>query len=313
MAEIDAVAFATWIAASLRSATPLLLVMLGETLTQRTGVINLGVEGEMLMGACVGFAVAAATGDPLAGLAAGAVAGLALSTVHAGLVLGAKANQIGSGLAVWIIGLGLTSYYGRAFVGGKVDPLRPLSADFPDAPAFARTILDQITPTAPLALVLAVLAGVWLYRTRTGLVWRTVGESAEVARALGIRPAAVRLQAILLGGALAGLGGAVLSVDYTQTWAQDMTKGKGLVAVGLVILARWNPYLVIPTALLFGISETAVLRLQAGGLAISPSLLATTPYLLALLAIVLSQSQAKRAGSMPADLTAIFRSGQTAE
>jgi len=198
MAEIDAVIFATWIAAALRSATPLLLVILGETLTQRTGVINLGVEGEMLMGACIGFAVAAATGDPLAGLAAGAVAGLALSTLHAGLVLGAKANQIGSGLAVWMIGLGLTSYYGRAFVGAKVEALRPLSADVPDAPAVVRTILDQITPTAPLALLLAVLAGVWLYRTRTGLVWRTVGESAEVARALGIRPAAVRLQAILL-------------------------------------------------------------------------------------------------------------------
>jgi general nucleoside transport system permease protein len=246
MAEFDAVALTAWIAASLRSATPLLLVMLGETLTQRTGVINLGVEGEMLMGACIGFAAAASTGDPLAGLAAGAVAGLALSTIHAALVLGAQANQIGSGLAVWIIGLGLTSYYGRAFVGGKVDALRPLSADFPDTPAFVRTILDQITPTAPLALALAGLAGLWLYRTRTGLIWRTVGESAEVARALGIRPARVRPQSILLGGALAGLGGAVLSVDYTQTWARDITKGKGLVAVGLVIVARWNPYLVIP-------------------------------------------------------------------
>jgi general nucleoside transport system permease protein len=207
----------------------------------------------------------------------------------------------------------LPNFARRITVGGKVEALRPLGADFADAPAFVRTILDQITPTAPLALLFAVLAGVWLYRTRTGLVWRTVGESAEVARALGIRPAAVRLQAILIGGALAGLGGAVLSVDYTQTWAQDMTKGKGLVAVGLVIVARWNPYLVIPTALLFGISETAVLRLQAAGVAISPSLLATTPYLLALVVIVLSQSQAKRVGSMPADLTAIFRSGRTAK
>ena len=313
MAEFDAVTLATWIAASLRSATPLLLVILGETLTQRAGVINLGVEGEMLMGACIGFAAAATTGDPVVGLLAGAVAGAVLSTIHAGLVLGARANQIGSGLAVWIIGLGVTSYYGRIFVGGKVDPLRPLGAHFADAPAFARTILDQITPTAPLALALAGLAGLWLYRTRTGLIWRTVGESAEVARALGIRPAWVRLQSILLGGALAGLGGAVLSVDYTQTWAQDITKGKGLVAVGLVIVARWNPYLVIPTALLFGVSETAVLRLQAGGVAISPSLLATMPYLLALMVIVLARSQAWRAGSMPADLTAIFRNSGTSD
>ena len=139
MAEIDAITFAIWIAASLRSATPLLLVMLGETLTQRTGVINLGVEGEMLMGACIGFAVAAATGSPLVGLAAGAVAGLALSTVHAALVLGAQANQIGSGLAVWILGLGLTSYYGRAFVGGKVEAVRWAPISPPRLPSCGRS------------------------------------------------------------------------------------------------------------------------------------------------------------------------------
>jgi general nucleoside transport system permease protein len=281
--------------------------MLGETLTQRTGVINLGVEGEMLMGACIGFAIAATTGNPILGLAGGALAGLLLSTLHAGLVLGAGANQIGSGLAVWMIGLGVTSYYGRAFVGGQVDSLRPLGTYVSDAPPLVRAMLDQITPTAPLALILACVAGVWLYRTRSGLIWRTVGESAEVARALGLRPARIRLQSILLGGLLAGLGGAVLSVDYTQTWAQDMTKGKGLVAVGLVIVAKWNPYLVVPVALLFGLSETAVLRLQAAGVAISPSLLAATPYLLALLVIVLSQTRIRRTGAMPADLSAIFR------
>ena len=307
MAEADFLMLGSWIAASLRSATPLLIVMLGETLTQRTGVINLGVEGEMLMGACVGFAVAAITGNPLLGLLAGALAAAALSTVHAGLVLGAGANQIGSGLAVWMIGLGLTSYFGRSFVGAQVSPLLPLGAHFPHAPAVVRSVLDQITATAPLALALAVAAGLWLYRTRTGLNWRTVGESADVARALGIRPVWVRFQAILVGGLLAGLGGAILSVDYTQTWAQDITKGKGLVAVGLVIVARWNPYLVIPTALLFGLSETSVLKLQAGGVAISPSLLATVPYLVAIVVVVLAQSQGRRSAAMPADLTAIFR------
>jgi len=297
----------SWIAAALRSATPLLIVMLGETLTQRTGVINLGVEGEMLMGACVGFAVAATTGSPMLGLLAGALAGALLSTVHGGLVLGAKANQIGSGLAVWMIGLGLTSYFGRSFVGGQVSPFLPLGTHVPNAPAFIRGILDQITWTAPAALALAVIAGVWLYRTRTGLNWRTVGESAEVARALGIRSIWVRWQAILAGGLLAGLGGAILSVDYTQTWAQDITRGKGLVAVGLVIVARWNPLLVIPTALLFGLSETSVLKLQAGGVAISPSLLATIPYLFAIAVVVFAQAQGRRSAAMPADLSAIFR------
>jgi general nucleoside transport system permease protein len=307
VADGDLLMLGSWIAASLRSATPLMMVMSGETLTQRTGVINLGVEGEMLMGACVGFAVAATTGSPLLGLLAGAVAGATLSTVHAGLVLGAGANQIGSGLAVWMIGLGLTSYFGRTFVGGQVSPFLPLGAHLPNAPAFIRGILDQITWTAPAALAFAVLAGFWLYRTRAGLSWRTVGESADVARALGMRPVWVRLQAILVGGLFAGLGGAILSVDYTQTWAQDITKGKGLVAVGLVIVARWNPFLVIPTALLFGLSETSVLKLQAGGVAISPSLLATVPYLFAILVVVFAQAQGRRSAAMPADLTAIFR------
>ena len=131
MADMDLLAAGSWIAAALRSATPLLTVMLGETLTQRTGVINLGVEGEMLMGACVGFAVAATTGSPLLGLFVGSIGGALLSTIHAGLVLGAKANQIGSGLAVWMIGLGLTSYFGRSFVGGQVSPFLPLGAHLP--------------------------------------------------------------------------------------------------------------------------------------------------------------------------------------
>jgi ABC-type uncharacterized transport system permease subunit len=307
VADHDFLMLGSWVAASLRSATPLMVVMLGETLTQRTGVINLGVEGEMLMGACAGFAVAATTGNAVLGLLAGAIAGAILSSVHGGLVLGAKANQIGSGLAVWMIGLGLTSYFGRTFVGGQVSPFSPLGAYVPNAPAFVRGILDQITWTAPVALALAVIAGFWLYRTRTGLGWRTVGESAEVARALGLRPIWVRFHAILVGGLFAGLGGAILSVDYTQTWAQDITKGKGLVAVGLVIVARWNPFLVIPTALLFGLSETSVLKLQAGGVAISPSLLATVPYIFAIVVVVLAQSQGRRSAAMPADLTAIFR------
>lgn len=307
MADQDFLMLGSWIAASLRSATPLLIVMLGETLTQRTGVINLGVEGEMLMGACVGFAVAAVTGSPMLGLLAGAMAGAILSTVHSGLVLGARANQIGAGLAVWMIGLGLTSYFGRTFVGAQVSPFLPLGAHLPNVPAFIRAILDQITWTAPAALFIATIAGFWLYRTRTGLSWRTVGEGADVARVLGIRPVWVRFQAILVGGLFAGLGGAILSVDYTQTWAQDITKGKGLVAVGLVIVARWNPFLVIPTALLFGLSETSVLKLQAGGVAISPSLLATVPYLFAIVVVVFAQSQRRRSAAMPADLTAIFR------
>jgi general nucleoside transport system permease protein len=303
MDDQDFLMLGSWIAASLRSATPLLIVMLGETLTQRTGVINLGVEGEMLMGACVAFAVAATTGSPLMGLFAGALAG---DDVVDGSCRARACSKGTRSDPVSRSGLGLTSYFGRTFVGGRVSPFLPLGAHLPNAPLFARAVLDQITATAPAALMLAVIAGLWLYRTRTGLNWRTVGESAGVARALGIHPVWVRLQAILVGGLFAGLGGAILSVDYTQTSAQDVTNGKALIAVGLGIVARWNPFLLIPT-LLFGLSETSVLKLQAGGVAISPSLLATVPYFFAILVVVFAQAQGRRSAAMPADLTAIFR------
>src|SRR5882757_7006006 len=176
----------SWAAAMLRSTTPLMMVTLGETLTQRVGIVNLGIEGQMLCGACVGFAVAAQTGSPVLGLAAGAIAGLLLSLIHGVLCLGCEANQIGSGIAVWTLGLGLTSYFGRSAVGGKVGGLAPLAGPGLSDLPFAGPILTQLTPVAPLAIITVLLAGLWLYRTRTGLSWRITGESFQTARALGI-------------------------------------------------------------------------------------------------------------------------------
>lgn len=297
---------AVWAVATLRSATPLIFVTLGETLTQRVGVINLGVEGEMLTGACVGFAVGVATGNPWLGLAAGALAGAALSLVHVGLVLGARANQIGAGLAVWMIGLGCTSLYGRALVGKQVTPLPGLGSPVTDGVAFVGPLLEQMTMAVPLALLAVCAAAWWLAATRPGLRWRSVGESALVAAENGVRPMLVRFQGIFVGGLLAGLGGAVLSVDYTQTWAQDMTKGRGLIAVGLVIVARWKPMLVLPICLVFGLAEVSTLRVQSAGIAVSPHLLATLPYLVVLLVLVVGHVTARRSSAMPADLKAVF-------
>jgi simple sugar transport system permease protein len=295
-----------WTAAMLRSSTPLLLVTLGETLTQRVGIINLGVEGQMLGGACAGFAVAAVTGDPLLGFAAGAVAGVLLSAVHAILCLGFGANQIGSGIAVWTLGLGLTSYFGRPFIGSKVTGLAPLGGTaIADVPLIG-PILAQLTPMPPMALLLAVVVGLWLYRTSTGLNWRIVGESFETARAIGLAPVLVQLQGILAGGLLSGFAGAILSVDYTQTWANDMTKGRGFVAVGLVIVARWNPFFVLPVVLIFGLSEAATLRLQAGGLTLSPYLIACLPYAVCLICVIVASMREGRIGGMPAELASVF-------
>jgi ABC-type uncharacterized transport system permease subunit len=248
----------------------------------------------------------AAVGSPVLGLAAGAIAGLLLSLIHGVLCLGCEANQIGSGIAVWTLGLGLTSYFGRSAVGGKVGGLAPLAgAGFGDVP-FAGPILTQLTPVAPLAIVIVIIAGFWLYRTRTGLNWRVVGESFQTARALGIRPMVVQAQGILVGGMLSGFAGAILSVDYTQTWANEMTKGRGFVAVGLVIVARWNPYLVLPVVLLFGLSEAATLRLQATGLTLSPYLIACLPYVVCLICVIVVSIREGRIGGMPAELVSVF-------
>ncbi len=290
----------------LRSSTPLLVVTLGETLTQRVGIINLGVEGQMLAGACTGFAVAAVTGDPLIGFAAGAGAGVLLSGVHAILCLACGANQIGSGIAAWTLGLGLTSYFGRAFVGAKVTGLASIGGPAVNDIPLLGPVLAQLTPMAPVALLLVAVVGLWLYRTSTGLNWRIVGESFETARAIGLAPLLVQLQGILVGGLLSGFAGAILSVDYTQTWANDMTKGRGFVAVGLVIVARWNPFLVLPVALIFGLSEAATLRLQAEGLTLSPYLIACLPYVVCLLCVIVASMHEGRIGGMPAELASVF-------
>ncbi len=204
--DILTLAFALSMTA-LAAATPLIFVTLGETLTQRTGVINLGIEGEMLFGACFGFGATMATGNPWLGLAVGALSGAALSLVHAGLVLGARANQIASGIAVWIVGLGVTSYAGRRFVGGQVTPPpRPDSSALREVPVIGAG-LSQIGVTAILAVIAVAIAAWWLAHTRTGLVWRASGESAMIARENGLNPMRARFLAILTGGALAGFGG----------------------------------------------------------------------------------------------------------
>lgn len=295
-----------WGFAALANATPLIFVTLGETLTQRAGVINLGVEGEMLVGACFGFGVAAATGSAALGLATGAAAGAALSLIHALAVLGARANQIASGIAVWMLGLGVTSYAGRAFVGGDVTPLPwPDVAALRGIPVIGPGIA-QIGPTAILAVAVVAAAAWWLARTRPGLACRAVGESAEIAAENGLNPVRTRLAAIVAGGMLSGLGGAVLSIEYTQTWAQEITKGQGLIAVGLVIVARWQPGLVLPVCLIFGLAETAALRLPVAGLEMSSYLLSALPYIAVLAVLVATHAAASVRSAMPRDLRAVF-------
>ena len=299
------IVFTGFLISALRSATPLLLVLLGETLTQRTGVINLGVEGEMLVGAMAAYGSAAVTGNPWLGLAAGALAGMLLSSVHGVLAVGARANQFASGLAVWMLGFGLSAYYGAALVGRKIDSFQSFDAGSAADLPIVGSVIAGMTPTVLIALLLTPVIALWLYRTRTGLRWRAVGESPDSARAAGVSTDRIQLHAILVGGLLAGLGGAALSVDYTRTWAEGMSAGRGLVAVGLVIVARWNPWYTLPAALLFGGAEALSLRLQAADTPVSAQLLHTLPYLASLLVLTLTCIR-NRDGGAPAGLKAVM-------
>jgi general nucleoside transport system permease protein len=297
---------AGFLVSGLRSCTPLFYVLLGETLTERVGVVNLGVEGQMLIGAFFGFAVTVWTGNPWLGMSAGAGAGMALSAVHGILCVALKANFFASGVALWMLGGGLSAYFGINLVGQKINGFPSIPwGPFAHIPVLGQA-LAQLTPTVLLSLFIGPAVGFWLFRTRPGLRWRAVGESAESARTMGIVPERIKWQGILAGGFLSGFGGASLSVDYTRNWIEWMTAGRGLIAVGLVIVARWNPYLALPAAFLFGATEALTLRLQSMGVKLSPYLLSTLPYLVCLAVLVYGYWRARQRGGMPRDLAAAF-------
>lgn len=273
---------------ALRSATPLLFVLLGECVTQRTGIINLGVEGQMLIGAMVAYAATVVTGNAWIGLAAGAMAGAALSSVHVLLCVGARVNPFASGLSVWMLGFGLSAFFGAAQVGEKIEGFASIDAGTWAQVPVVGSVITGMTPTVLLSLFAVPIVAWWLYRTRPGLSLRAVGESMTSARVMGLAPGRIQSFAILFGGAMSGIGGAALAVDYTRTWAEGISAGRGLVAVGLVIVARWNPWLTLPAALLFGGAEALALKLQAAETTVSAQLLHTLPYVVSLAVLTIT-------------------------
>jgi len=289
--------------AAFRSATPMLWALLGETLGQRAGVVNLGSEGQMLVGAASAFAITAHTGSPWLGLAAGALAGLLLSLGHALLCLRFRANQFASGIAIWMIGFGLSSLLGASLVGQSITGFASLATT-----DLGRHIpfLGWLTPTIALSWLATIAAGMFLYRTRPGLALRAAGESSRGAQAAGLRVGLIRGLAVASGGLLSGIGGAALSIDYAQTWAEGMSKGRGLVAVGLVIVARYNPWLALPTALCFGVAEALVLRLQSAGSDASAHLLHMLPYGVCLAVLIATCAGSSARATAPAELRAVL-------
>ena len=284
-----------------------LYAVYGELITERAGRINLGMEGCMLMGACFGFLVTAETGSAAAGIAAGMAAGGLLAAVHGLLVVFRDANQIASGLSLTLLGGGLTAYVGRDYVDSIINGLEPIAIPFlSDVPVIGKALFQQDI-LAYLAYALGPVIWFLLRRTRWGLGLRAVGESASVAFAAGINPALVQLCAIVLGGMLAGLGGAQLSVGLTHTWSEGMTVGRGFVAVALVIFGLWSPLRGMAGALLFGGAVGLELQLQSVGAPVSPFVLEMFPYLITLGVLVLWTGAADR--SMPDGLKSVLRAG----
>jgi len=282
------------LAGAILSGTSLLYATLGETIVERSGIVNLGLEGLLLVGASVGFSVAAISGNAWLGLVAAAAAGALVNLALGWLVVTRKANQLASGLAMMFFGFGASALIGAPHVGAVITGLpkwRP--AWLADVSWVQTTTLFKYDLLTWIAV--PVVAFVWwlLFRTRWGLGLRAVGENPNTAFASGRDPGTFQYQALCLGGVLGGIAGAHLSLSLTGTWAEYMTGGRGFIAIALVIFSKWDPLRVIAGALLFGGAEALELQLQARGSQISPFVLEMLPYLLTI-AVLLAWGGARR-------------------
>ncbi|MEM9199522.1 MAG: ABC transporter permease [Pseudomonadota bacterium] len=296
------------IASLLVAATPLILAATGELVAEKAGVLNLGVEGMMILGAIAGFAVAVESESPALGFLAAALAGAALSLIFGLLTQLLLSNQVATGLALTLFGLGLAALIGQPYSGIK--PPSTAQLDLPglsDLPVLGPLLFGH---DAMLYLAVGLVAGTWWFlgRTRAGLILRAVGESHDAAHALGYPVVAIRLAAIAFGGACAGLGGAYLSLIRVPQWTEGMTAGAGWIALAIVVFASWKPWRVLLGAWLFGGVTILQLNLQALGLDIGSAWLSMTPYLVTILVLVLISADRSRAAlNAPAALGRVFR------
>ena len=299
---------ATLIAMSINSGTPLLLAALGLLLNERAGVLNLGAEGMMAIGAVAGFAGASLAGSPDLGLLTGLLAGALVALLYSGLVVYLNTNQYATGLALTLFGLGLSAFVGQAFVGQSLikTPIQgvPYLRDLP----FLGEALFRQHYAVYIALALALGLHLWLNRTLSGLTLRAVGESPESAHAIGTPVRALRMWALVAGGALCGLGGAYLSVVYTPLWVEGMVAGRGWIALALTVFATWRPLRTVAGAYLFGGSIIISLFLQGKGVNIPSQLLNMLPYVATIVVLAaLSRNVEWLRVNLPASLGKPFR------
>jgi simple sugar transport system permease protein len=286
------------------SGTSLLYATLGEIIDQRSGIVNLGLEGVLLISASAGFAVTSASGNPYLGTLVAMLAGGLSNMILGYLVINRHANQLASGLALMFFGFGLSALIGKPYVGAKIDGLpRILLPGLSGVPSLY-TSLFKFDLLIYLAVPVAFLVWWVLFRTRWGLGLRAVGENADTAFASGRNPRLIRYQALFTGGLLTGLGAAHLSIAYTMTWAEYMTAGRGFIAIALVIFSRWNPLQAIAGALIFSGAVAFQLLLQSSGVGISPLLLDTIPYIVTVLVLIAWGGNRKH--SAPASLGRVY-------
>ncbi|BAY80159.1 putative permease protein of sugar ABC transporter (plasmid) [Nostoc linckia NIES-25] len=294
---------------SIRAATPLIFAALGELITEKSGVLNLGVEGMMLVGAAGGFIAASVTGNIYFGLLIALVSGIAIALIHALLTVTIAANQVATGLALSIFGSGLSAFIGAGYVGKTITGLQPV--DIPvlkSIPLLGKVLFNQDI-LVYASVILAILLWWFLGSTRAGLVLRSIGESPDAADALGLPVSKVRYLAVMFGGAMAGLAGGYLSLAYTPLWAENMTGGRGWIAIALVVFATWKPERIFLGAYLFGGVGAIQLILQGLGVNISPYILSSLPYLASILVLVLiSRDNTRIQLETPASLGQPFRS-----
>jgi len=299
---------AALLVAMIRAATPLALAAVGELVAEKAGVLNLGVEGMMLVGAVTAFATMVSTGSPALALLAAMLAATAMALLFGVLTLSLMANQVATGLALTIFGIGLSAFIGKGFIGIPIEGLAPLSVPgLSTIPLLGPVLFGQDALVyASVALTLAV--SLVLYRTRAGLIIRAVGENHAAAHAIGYPVLGIRYLCVLFGGAMAGLAGAYLSLVYTPMWVESMTSGRGWIALALVVFATWKPGRVLLGAYLFGGVTILQLHAQGLGLAVSSHILSMLPYLATILVLVLiSRDGVKIRLNAPACLGKVFR------
>ncbi len=289
------------------AATPLVFAGIGELVTEKSGVLNLGVEGMMLVGAVSGFITALVTGNYFLAVAAAALAGAIMAFLFGVLTLSLMANQVATGLSLTLFGVGLSALMGQEFVGEPVSALGKLDiAGLSDLP-FVGPILFAQDALVYLSFLMVALVSWFLYKTKAGLILRAVGDSHNAAHSIGYPVIAIRYLAVMFGGAMSGIGGAYLSLAYTPMWAENMTAGRGWIALALIVFATWKPGLVLVGAYMFGGITILQLHAQAAGLNVPSQILSMLPYLATVLVLVLiSKDESRIRKHAPACIGKIF-------